>query len=88
MLKPEDDPNAGSKHVAYLIQPYIIKDSCARRNKFLPLQFYSECSETRCLIVISGFRLEVAKICAILGYYAVNSGKKAISGNLFPLLAS
>ena len=30
-------PNAGSKHVAYLIQPYIIIDSCARRNKFLPL---------------------------------------------------
>ena len=37
LLKPEDDPNAGSKHVAYLIQPYVIKDSCARRTKFLPL---------------------------------------------------
>jgi len=33
--KLEDDPNAGSKHVAYLIQPYIIKDSCARRTNFL-----------------------------------------------------
>ena len=35
-LKPEDDPNAGSKHVAYLTLPYIIKGSCARRTNFLP----------------------------------------------------
>ena len=36
MLKPEDDPYVGSKHVAYLIQPYTIKDSCARRTSFVP----------------------------------------------------
>jgi len=43
LLKPEDGPNAGLKHVAYLIQPYIIKDSCARRTKFLPLQLTNNC---------------------------------------------
>jgi hypothetical protein len=30
--------------------------------------------ETRCTIVTSGFRREVGNNCAILGYYAANSG--------------
>jgi len=44
--------------------------------------FYSEWSETRCLIVISGFRREVAENSALLGFYAVNS-KEASSGLFF-----
>ena len=31
--------------------------------------------------MISGFRRDVAENCALLGYYEVNSGKKASSGN-------
>jgi hypothetical protein len=31
------------------------------------------------LIVISGFRLDVHEICAVLGYYAVSSGNPLVT---------